>query len=114
MQGCKTCKVISHLLGKKYMMPLLGHHYALCHFADVKKDLRGLDLDVVGGLAERGWTTNDVDVIGNRRDIPTLSSRLRTDGIREPVHYCGSKEGRHSHLLCAFHGVKMALTGRGY
>ena len=95
------------------MMPLLGHHYPLCRLAEVRKDMAGLHLRIVGGLARRGWTTNDVDVVGDRIDIPTLSSRLRADNIPEPIHYCGDGI-HHSHLKCAYYGVKMALTGKGY
>src|SRR4051812_47825341 len=113
MTDCRVCKAISMMLGKKFMMPLLGHHYALCRIADVRKDMRGLDLQLVGGLPRRGWTTNDVDVVGNRADAPTLEARLRHDHIAEPVHYCGDGV-RHSHLKCAYFGVKMALTGKGY
>ncbi len=111
---CKTCRFISHALGKKFMMPLLAHHYPLCRFGDVKKELRGLDLRIVGGLATRGWTKNDVDVVGERADIPTFESRLRKDGIPEPIHFCGSDDEPHSHLRCALYGIKMALTGKGY
>ena len=113
MTDCRTCKIISTMLGKKFMMPLLGHHYPLCRLAQVRKDTRGLDLQVVGGLAERGWTTNDVDVVGNRAYVPKLDARLRADHIKAPIHYCGDGL-KHSHLKCAYFGVKMALTGKGY
>ena len=95
------------------MMPLLGHHYALCRLADVKKDMQGLDLRLVGSLPRRGWTRNDVDVVGNRADAAVLDARLRDDKILEPVHYCGDGI-HHSHLRCAYFGIKMALTGKGY
>src|SRR5690348_9203195 len=111
MTECKICKIISLALGKKFMMPLLGHHYPMCRLADIKKDFHDLDLHVVGGLANRGYTTNDIDVIGDRADIPALVSRLEKDGIQEPIHYCGSEHGKHSHLRCAYFGIKMALTG---
>jgi len=114
MTDCRICRVISLGLGKKFIMPLLGHHYPLCRLSDVKKNFRGLDLRVVGGLVNRGWTKNDIDVIGNRADIPALSSRLERDGIREPIHYCGGTHEKLSHLRCAFYGIKMALTGKGY
>ena len=79
-----------------------------------KKDVEGLRLRVVGGLVSRGYTTNDIDVVGEREDIPALVSRLHADGIQEPIHYCGSEHEKHSHLRCAFYGIKMALTGKGY
>lgn len=113
MTECRTCKTISLLLGKKLILPLIGKHYPLCRLGDVQKDLRGLGLQVVGGLVNRGWTTNDVDVVGNRADVPELASRLAHDHIAEPVHFCGDGV-RHSHLKCAYYGVKMVLTGKGY
>ena len=113
VKECRTCKTISKFFGKKYMMPLLGHHYPLCRLADVQKDMKGLDLELVGGLPKRGWTTNDVDVVGNRSDAPELEQRLRADNIQEPLHWCGDGI-HHSHVRCAYFGIKMALTGKGY
>ncbi len=113
MTECVACKTISRLLGKSYMMPLLGHHYPVCRLADVQQEVQGLKIQIVGGLIQRGWTTNDIDVVGERKDIPKFSERLRTDGISQPVHYCGDGI-HHSHLKCAYHGVKMALAGKGY
>ncbi len=101
-------------MGKKLLLPLIGRHYAVCRYADVKKNMHGLDLQVVGGLVNRGSTTNDVDVIGSRADIPILAHRLQSDGIEEPIHYCGGKDEKHSHLKCAYYGIKMVLTGKGY
>ena len=38
---------------------------------------------------------------------------LKKQGIKNPIHYCGNKE-KHSHLKCAYYGVKLALTKKGY
>lgn len=95
------------------MMPLLGHRYSKITFEEVKDALEGLDLEIVGGLKKRGFTTNDLDVVGNILDVPTFSARLKRMGIRNPIHWCGTR-ANHSHLQCAYYGVKLALTGRGY
>ncbi len=113
MTECRTCKLISLLLGKKLILPLLGKHYPMCRLGEVQKDMKGLNLRIVGGLVNRGWTTNDVDVIGERSDVPKLASRLAADHILEPVHFCGDGI-HHSHLQCAYYGIKMTLTGKGY
>jgi hypothetical protein len=114
MKECKQCKMLATLLGKRFVMPLLGHHYPLCRIRDVNKAVTGLHLQVVGGLTARGWTTNDIDVIGDRGDIGLLAQRLKAQGIVEPIHFCGSDKEPHSHLRCAFYGIKLALTGKGY
>lgn len=94
-------------------MPLFGHRYSKLQLADIKRHLIGLDLEVVGGLRRRGWTINDIDVIGDKKDILTLVERLKKNGIQNPVHYCG-KPFRHSHIFCAYYGIKLVLTGKGY
>jgi len=110
---CDTCKLISLLLGKKIFMPLLGHRYPRLTLAEVEPHLAGLDLVVGGGLRSRGWTYNDVDVNGDKADAKILDERLKRSGIVHPVHYRGSLT-EHSHLYCAFNGIKLALTGKGY
>ncbi len=113
MTNCKICKVISHALGKKFIMPLLGRTYPKINLIDVEPLLVNLDLEIVGGLEEHGYTINDVDVVGKWSDAVLLSSRLQKAGIINPVHYCGDRL-KHSHLVCTYYGVKLALTGRGY
>ena len=95
------------------MMPLLGHTYAKITLEEIEPHLAGLDLDVVGGLKKRGWTLNDVDVVGTKSDIQILSIRLESAAIRNPIHYCGARLN-HSHIQCAYYGTKLALTGKGY
>ncbi|MCE9541067.1 hypothetical protein K8R03_00730 [Candidatus Kaiserbacteria bacterium] len=113
MADCRICKNISIAMGKKFMMPLLGHKYQKITLEEIRPHLSGLNLDIVGGLSKRGWTLNDVDVVGTKSDIQNLSIRLETRGIRNPIHYCGARLN-HSHIQCAYYGVKLALTGRGY
>jgi len=110
---CKTCKVIPDLLGKKFLMPLLGHRYPIITLEAVRAHVNGLDLEIGGGLESRGWTSNDVDVNGSKADIEIFDGRLKEAGIVNPIHYCGPLAG-HSHALCAFNGIKLALTGKGY
>jgi hypothetical protein len=100
-------------MGKKLFMPLLGHKYPKITFQEIQPHLAGLDLDVVGGLKKRGWTLNDVDVIGTKSDIQIFSIRLESTGIRNPIHYCGTRLN-HSHIRCAYYGAKLALTGKGF
>lgn len=79
----------------------------------IEPHLAGLELRIVGGLSERGWTENDIDVLGERTHAATLSARLRLCGILNPVHWCGTYEA-HSCVSCAYFGVKLVLTGKGY
>ena len=113
MKICKVCQFISVALGKKFMMQLLGHRYPKIFLTDIEKFFDDLDIVVVGGLKNRGWTTNDIDVAGAREDAVLLAQKLQKNGISNPIHYCGEIEN-HSHILCAYYGIKLALTGRGY
>lgn len=110
---CQTCKIISLLLGKKLFMPLLGHKYPLLRVENVVPLVEGLDLLIGGGLCSRGWTYNDIDINGSKKDVETFVGRLREKGIPNPVHYCGPRSA-HSHIYCAYNGIKLALTGKGY
>lgn len=110
---CETCRVISLLLGKKIFMPLLGHRYPILKYATVAPLVENLNLVIGGGLHARGWTKNDIDVNGQKEDVPEFASRLQQKGIPNPVHYCGPLQG-HSHLYCAYNGIKLAFTGKGY
>ena len=94
-------------------MPLLGHNYPKVSFEEVSAHVGDLHLEIVGGLAQRGWSVHDVDVIGQKADVPEFVSQLRARGVVHPVHYCGDGV-HHSHLRCALYGIKLAFTGRGY
>jgi hypothetical protein len=113
MEDCRICRNISVAMGKKFMMPLLGHRYKKISLTDVQPHFNDLDLEIVGGLKKRGWTSNDIDVVGTQADIYTLSLRLASENINNPIHYCGERH-KHSHVKCAYYGVKLAFTGRGY
>lgn len=111
--GCRTCKIISALLGKNLFMGLFVHGRSRITFRQVEPCLSGLKLRIVGGLSERGWTDNDIDVIGDRTHVSTFSARLRAVGILNPIHWCGTYEV-HSCVSCAYFGIKLVLTGKGY
>lgn len=113
MDTCKVCAVLPHLLGKKLFLPLLGHNYKKITREEVTPFLDGLDLKIVGGLEKRGYTKNDIDLIGEKKDVQILAERLLKVGVVNPLHYCGG-EGRHSHLECALNGIKLAFSGKGY
>lgn len=72
--------------------------------------MRGLNLQIIGGLVRRGWTIHDIDVVGEPDDVRIFSERLRRAGINNPVHY-GSKLRKHSHLVCLLDGLKVILQG---
>ena len=71
--------------------------------------MRDLNLEIVGGLNYRGWTVHDIDVIGDKKDIPALVERLEKARIKNPVHLCDSKFHKHSHFLCLIDGLKVIL-----
>ena len=105
--------MISILCGKKIFMPLLGHRYPRITLPGIQQYTEGLDVVIVGGLQNRGWTCNDIDVLGSKQDAKIFDERLKKNGVMHPVHYCGPLTN-HSHVVCAFNGIKLALTGRGY
>ena len=101
------------MLGKDIFVPLFGREYSKLNLADAQEHMDGLDIEIVGGLARRGWTTHDIDVVGSRRDVQLLAERLRKHNIPNPVHYFGNRI-KHSHLLGIWNGIKLVLTGKGY
>ena len=112
-KGCKVCKIVPVLLGKAIFLPLLKRTGGYIQCVDIEPLLQDLSLELVGGLVTRGYTTHDIDIIGDKRDIPVFVDRLRQASIPNPIHYCGKKE-RHSHWQCVYYGLKLAVTGRGY
>ena len=110
---CNICKIPPILLGKRFMMPLLGHKYSKIFYKDIEKYLVDLDIEIVGSLVQKGWTKNDVDVVGNKNDTKIFAERLKKENIKIPVHYCGGHND-HSHIKCVYYGIKMAFTGKGY
>jgi len=83
---------------------------------DIDEYLKGLDLELVGGLYNRGYTVHDVDICGTRRDVPTFAHRLSEAGIKNPVHYCGHLSHPHflNHFVCLKNGAKLILFHKGY
>lgn len=111
--NCRICAIIPVLLGKHFFLPLFGRGGTRLFQREVEPLLAGLHLALVGGLARRGWTIHDIDVVGEQEDVSVLAERALGAGITHPIHYCG-RPNRHSHLECVFFGIKLALTGRGY
>ncbi len=73
--------------------------------------MRGLDLELVGGLRNRGWTIHDIDVVGNLKDVSELIKRVRKAGISNPVHFCDKGFRRHSHIECIKDGLEVLFLG---
>lgn len=115
-QRCLICEISSSILGKKAEMFLLHEKWKKIYLNQVDSYLKGLDLKIVGGLHNRGWTIHDVDIVGTNRDVPIFARRLTEAGIENPVHYCGRQSHRHilNHLLCLKNGAKLILFHKGY
>ena len=112
-EQCSTCRILPRLLGKNFFLPLFGREYPKLFYTDIKECFEGLDVSVIGGLKTRGWTSHDIDITGDRESIPVLVERLRHRHIPNPIHFCERKPN-HSHLRCAWNGIKLTLTGKGY
>ena len=110
IKTCKLClfgsKVFGHgltyLLGKKYDKVLIGQ---------VDPCLVNLNLVVVGGLKNWGYTEHDIDVVGNKKDIPLLIQRLTKNKIDNLVHYRGLLGDKHSHLTALVNGFLVTFFG---
>ena len=50
--------------------------------------MSGLDLELVGGLWERGWTLHDIDVVGDNKDLFELTKRLKKNNIYFLIRPC--------------------------
>lgn len=110
INNCKFCTFISRSMGHPLMFVLHKKWNKL------KKDqvfghMRGLNLELVGGLVNRGWTIHDIDVVGNAKDVPTFVDRLERGGITNPVHLCDThlRFKSHSHFFCLLDGLKLIL-----
>ena len=102
-RGCRLCKLLSRTVGRTLFW-ILGVQWPKLEATQVYPHLEGLELDLVGGLKTRGWTTHDVDVVGSAAAAVELTERLRKAGIRNPVHHC-SNAGGHSHFACIRGGL---------
>jgi hypothetical protein len=107
--GCRFCKALSRTVGRLLYF-VLRKKWEHLDAGQVRPHLRGLDLELVGGLKTRGWTVHDVDVIGSRSDVLQLVKRLRKAGVRNPVHFCNGY-GKHSHVQCIAGGLAALFLG---
>ncbi len=55
----------------------MGKQWPKIQIEKVKPSLEGLDLEIVGGLAGRGYTEHDIDVVGNYSDVAIFVKRLK-------------------------------------
>jgi len=99
-----TCKLCPLRAVVKVLESALDAEWPKITMRDVKPHLSGLDLTVVGGLADKGYTIHDVDVLGKEAHARTMARRLAKAGIDNPVHYAGAWH-QESHLTC----IKNAL-----
>ncbi len=113
MKECRVCRFMSRAMGGRIVMPIVCRKSDKIFLEDIKKHVRGIDIRIVGGLSDRGYTHHDIDVVGNKEHLPLFAERLRTNSVRNPIHYCGGFN-THSHLECAFYGLKLVFTGKGY
>lgn len=113
MKECKTCRFMSRAMGGRIVMPIVCRKSNKIFLEDVKKHTGGIRIRIVGGLSDRGYTHHDIDVVGDKKDVPRFVERLRSDSISNPVHYCGGFK-THSHLECILNGLKLVFTGKGY
>lgn len=113
MKECKVCRIMSRVMGGRIVMPIVCRNDKKIFFSDIEKYTDGLDIRIVGGLADRGHTHHDIDVVGDKKDLLVFVERLIENHIFNPVHYCGGHED-HSHLKCTYYGLKLVFTGKGY
>jgi hypothetical protein len=107
-KGCLVCKFLSRTVGR-LLYAFTRQRWDRLEASRVEPHLQKLSLHLVGGLATRGWTVHDIDVIGAKADVPRLVGRLRAAGIMHPVHYCGGAS--HSHVQCIREGLRVLLQG---
>jgi len=99
-------KIFGHGLTK-----LLGMKWKKITLEEVLPYLKGLSLQIVGGLENRGYTEHDIDVIGEEKDVPILVKRLSEKSINNLVHYCGPQASEHSHWRALKNGFLVTFLG---
>jgi len=109
MKRCRTCEIVSEICGKRLLYRIFYKNKRVTK-DEILSHMKGLNLELVGGLHNRGWTVHDIDVVGGVRDVSILARRLQSDGISNPVHFCSPK-GKHSHLTCLWKGLTLILKG---
>lgn len=113
MTECKLCRFASRAMGGRIVMPIVCRKSKKIFLEDIQEYTRGLELKIVGGLSDKGYTRHDIDVVGNKKHLPLFIKRLKENSINNPIHYCGGFD-THSHLECIFYGLKLVFTGKGY
>ena len=108
--NCNFCKFFSRVFGHPLMF-ILGRRWTKIEEKEVINHMRGLHLELVGGLAKRGWTVHDIDIIGDSKDVPIFVERLRKARVTNPVHFCDKTIRRHSHIFCLWNGLMLILNG---
>jgi len=109
-QDCKLCFFGSRLFGHG-LTHLLGKRWNKITIGQVRASFDGLDLKIVGGLINRGYTNHDIDVVGYKKDVSILVQRLTSKNINNPVHYCGIASGEHHHLQALIYGFLVTFIG---
>ena len=107
--NCIFCKFLSRVFGHPLMF-ILRRKWEKIQKDEVIYHMRSLDLELVGGLAKRGWTVHDIDIIGNPKDVPVFIQRLKDAKIQNPIHFCDKGEKRHSHIFCLWNGLMLVLN----
>ncbi len=107
---CKWCMLGSKIFGHG-LTKLLGKKWPRLTLPQVTPNLSGLDLQIVGGLVNRGFTEHDIDVIGQESDVKVLAKRLSEAGISNLLHYCGPKASSHSHWRALKNGFLVTFLG---
>ena len=110
VSSCKVCKFGSRVFGHG-LTRLLGLKWKRITLEQVQPLLTDLDLRIVGGLVNRGFTEHDIDVLGDEDDVSTLVKRLKTKKINNLVHYCGSRSRKHSHWQALKTGFLVTFFG---
>lgn len=93
------------------LMFVLGKQWPKIYTENITPHLSDLDLELVGGLADRGWTIHDIDIIGNIKEVPKFIERIRKAKIKNPVHFCDMGYKKHSHLRVIVNGLKSLFMG---
>ncbi len=108
--SCKLCYFGSRVFGHG-LTNLLGKKYKKITLDQIEPHLSGLNLFIVGGLKNRGYTEHDIDVVGDKKDIKEFIKRLAEINIDSLVHYCGPSQSKHSHMVALVNGFQVTFLG---
>lgn len=108
--SCKLCYFGSRVFGHG-LTNLIGKKYNKITLEQVGPCLAGLNLTIVGGLNNRGYTEHDIDVVGDKKDIKEFIKRLSEINIDSLVHYCGPSGLKHSHIVALVNGFQVTFLG---